>query len=111
MCYQSRSGIRFVIIEELSQNNLCSIFFYFRPETSPNGAGIPYQQHDVVVGRFFSVLGNLDPTFQEATKAPLDIAVPKQPMATDPLEGLDPAVETLLVAKIHNNDPTHKSLR
>jgi hypothetical protein len=48
---------------------------------------------------------------QEAPKAPLDITVHQQLMTTDPFEGLDPTVETLLVAKIHNNDPTHKSLK
>jgi hypothetical protein len=108
---QSGSEIRFVIIEETSQTDLRSIFFYLGPETSTNGASIAHRQHDVVVGGLLGILGNLDPTLQEATKAPFDIAVPKQPMATNPFEGLNPTVETLIVAKIHNNDPTHKSLR
>jgi hypothetical protein len=98
-------------IGKIRQNNLSSIFLNLGPEASSNGAGITYRQHDVVVGRFLGILGNLDPTLQEATKAPLDIAVPKQPMTANPFKGLNPIVETLLVAKIHNNDPTHKSLK
>jgi hypothetical protein len=109
--YQSGSEIRIAIIEEQSQTNLCSIFFYLGPETRSDGAGIAYRQHDIVVGRLLGILGNLDPALQEATKAPLDITVPKQSMTTNPFKGLDPTVETLFVAKIHNNDPTHKSLR
>jgi hypothetical protein len=108
---QSGAGIRFGKIEETNQTDLRSIFLYLGPEASPNGAGITYRQHDVVVGRFLGILGNLDSTLQETTKAPLDIAVPKQPMAANPFERLDPTVETLFVAKIHNNVPTHKSLR
>jgi hypothetical protein len=103
------SGI--VIIEELSQTNLGSIFFYLSPETGPNGASVPNQQHDIVIGRLLGILSHLDPTLQETLKAPLDIVVRQQTMPTNPLEGIDPAVETLLVAKIHSNDPTHKSLR
>jgi hypothetical protein len=104
-------GIRIVIIEELSQTNLSSIFFYFGPETGPNGAGVSNRQHDVVVGSLLSVSSDLDPTFQKAPKTPLDITVRQQSMPTNPFEGLDPTVEALLVAKIHSNDPTHKSLR
>jgi hypothetical protein len=105
------SGIRIVIIEELSQTNLSSIFFYFSPETGLDGTGIPDQQHDIVIGGFFSIPGNLDATFQETLKAPLDLVVHHQTMTTDPLEGLNPTVEALLVVKIHSNYPTHKSLR
>jgi hypothetical protein len=98
-------------MRKIRQIDLSSIFLNLGPETSADGAGIAYRQHDVVIGGLLGILGDLDPTLQEATKAPLDIAVPQQPMTTDPLEGLNPTVETLLVAKIHNNDPTHKSLR
>jgi hypothetical protein len=98
-------------IKKIRQNDLSSIFFNFGPEASANGTGIAYRQHDVVVGGLLGILGNLNPALQEATKTPLDIAIPQQPMTTNPLEGLNPIVETLLVAKIHNNDPTHKSLR
>jgi hypothetical protein len=112
MRYQSRIWDQyFVLIEELSQTNLSSVFFYFGPETGPYSTGIAHRQHDVVIGGLLGILGNLDPPLQETTKAPLDIAVPNQPMATDPFEGLNPIVESLFVAKIHNNDPTHKSLR
>jgi hypothetical protein len=98
-------------IEETDQTNLHPIFFYLSPETGANGAGIAYRQHDIVVSGLLGILGDLDPALQEATKAPFDITVLQQPMSTNPLEGLNPTVETLLVAKIHNNDPTHKSLR
>jgi hypothetical protein len=92
-------------------NNLSSIFFYFGPETSPYGTGVPNRQHDVVIGGLFSISGHLNPTLQETPKTPLDVVVHQQSMATNPLEGFNPTVETLLVAKIHSNNPTHKSLR
>jgi hypothetical protein len=104
-------GIRINIIEELSQTNLSSIFFYFGPETGPDGTGVSDRQHNIVIGSLFSISGNLDPTLQETPKAPLDVTVRQQSMPTNPFEGLNPIVETLLVAKIHSNDPTHRSLR
>jgi hypothetical protein len=111
MHYQSRVWDQYRHNRRIEPNNLSSIFFYFGPETSPNGTGISNRQHDIVVGGLFGIPGNLDPTFQETLKTPLDVTVRQQPMPTNPLEGLDPIVETLLVAKIHSNDPTHKSLR
>jgi hypothetical protein len=95
----------------IEPNNLSSIFFYFGPETSPNGAGVPNQQHDIVIGSLLGISGNLDPTLQETPETPFDVTVQQQSVATNPLEGLNPVVEALLVAKIHSNNPTHKSLR
>jgi hypothetical protein len=77
MRYQSGAEIRFGTIEETNQTDLHSIFFYLGPEAGSNGAGITYRQHDVVVGRFLGILGNLDSTLQEATETPLDITVPE----------------------------------
>jgi hypothetical protein len=75
--YQPGAEIRYDIInDETSQTDLHPIFSDLGPETGANGAGIAYRQHDVVVGRLLSILGNLDPALQEATKAPLDISVP-----------------------------------
>jgi hypothetical protein len=112
MRYQSRVWDQIRHNRRIEPNDLCSIFFYFGPETGPNGAGISDRQHDVVVGGLLGILGDLDPTLQETPKTPLDVVVSKQPMPTNPLEGLNPVkVEALLVAKKHSNDPTHKSLR